>query len=335
MINQGSLVQLENVAIGYKSHPTKVVKSGITLEALPSELVAIIGENGVGKSTLLKTLGGFLPPIEGKLTIGEKSVHEYQEKELAKILSYVSTEQIRVPNLNVYDLVSLGRYPHTNWFGKLMTEDRLLIEEAIVAVGLQGFEDRLVNNLSDGERQKVMIARALAQDTPIIILDEPTAFLDLSNKFELVHILQQLARTKGKTILFSTHDLTTALSESDRMWLMLKESIQQGSPEDLILNGSFNALFDQKQLNFDREKGDFKIRKTTTRLAIVTGDGERLTWTTKALERNGILVADSTTVNGASLNIQIGMNDWTIEHNTKKQQFTSLYSMCQYLRDLK
>jgi iron complex transport system ATP-binding protein len=335
MENQSSLVRLENVAIGYKSHVTKVVKSGITLEALPRELVAIIGENGVGKSTLLKTLGGFLPPLEGQLTIGEKSITEYQEKELAKLLSYVSTEQIRVPNLNVYDLVSLGRYPHTNWFGKLLTEDRLLIEEAIVAVGLQGFEDRLVNNLSDGERQKVMIARALAQDTPIIILDEPTAFLDLSNKFELVHILQQLARTKGKTILFSTHDLTTALAESDRMWLMLKDSIQQGSPEDLILNGSFNALFDQKQIDFDREKGDFKIRKTTNRFATVKGEGERLTWTTKALERNGILVAESTTVSAEILNIQIGINDWSVEHNSKKSQFTSLYSMCQYLRDLK
>jgi iron complex transport system ATP-binding protein len=329
--NSDKYIVLDNAAIGYsgKTSAIKTVKSDISVFALKGELVALIGENGVGKSTLLRTIAGFQPPVKGDITICGREIGSYREKELALLMSFVSTEIIRVPNLSVFDLVSLGRYPHTNWFGRLLEEDEFLIEEAIQAVGLNGYENRMVNHLSDGERQKAMIARTLAQNTDIIVLDEPTAFLDLSNKYEIVHILHQLASEKGKTILFSTHDLTTALAEADRLWMMLKETVEQGAPEDLILKGSFDAIFQSKHLYFDQEKGDFRIRKQTKRTAHVTGQGLALDWTIKALVRNGFEVIDSP--EQSTVLISVNYPEWTINHLSGQNKFDSLLSLCRFL----
>lgn len=331
------IITLNNASIGYKgkTHSVNVVKSEISVYALKGELVALIGGNGVGKSTLLKTIAGFQPPIGGDILIRGEQINAYREKELALIMSFVSTEIIRVPNLSVFDLVSLGRYPYTNWFGKLSDEDRHIVEEAIKSVGLQGYENRMVNCISDGERQKAMIARTLAQDTDVIILDEPTAFLDLSNKYEIVHILHQLASEKGKTILFSTHDLTTAIAESDRMWLMLNDSVEQGAPEDLILNGDFTSLFHNEHLFFDQEKGDFRIRKQTKRSAIVNGKGMAVDWTIKALERNGFEMVDSLNVSQGPVFVMIDVAypEWIVKHHEQLNKFSSLLSLCRYLNE--
>lgn len=328
------IIELSNATVGYKlkAKSDKVVKSDISVYALKGELVAVIGENGVGKSTLLKTIAGFQPPVSGNIRICGKPISTYREKDLALLMSFVSTEIIRVSNLSVFDLVSLGRYPHTNWFGKLLEEDQNIIEEAISSVGLRGYEHRMVNHLSDGERQKVMIARTLAQNTDIIVLDEPTAFLDLSNKYEIVHILHRLASDKGKTILFSTHDLTTAITESDRLWLMLPNSVEQGAPEDLILNGNFNAIFQNKNLYFDQEKGDFRIRKQTKRTAFVSGEGLPLDWTIKALVRNGFEVVDS--ADQSTIQITVNYPHWTLNHLAKPMKFDSLLSLCGHLKGI-
>jgi iron complex transport system ATP-binding protein len=332
---EDKIIELRSAAVGYKQkgNSQKVVKSGISVHALKGELVAVIGENGVGKSTLLKTIAGFHSAVGGEVLIRGKQVSTYHEKELALMMSFVSTEIIRVPNLSVFDLVSLGRYPHTNWFGKLLDEDRRIVEEAIQAVGLQGYEDRMVNHISDGERQKVMIARTLAQDTEVIVLDEPTAFLDLSNKYGIVHILHQLASEKGKTILFSTHDLTTAIAESDRVWLMLDNSVEQGAPEDLILNGTFAGLFHNEHLFFDQEKGDFRIRKQTKKRAIINGEGIACDWTTKALERIGFEVVKS--IDKDSMDqlaiIDVKYPEWSLIHLGEQTKFNSLHSVCRYL----
>jgi len=338
MIQEEKIIALNNATIGYKakSHSMNVVKSGISVYALKGELVALIGGNGVGKSTLLRTIAGFQPSIGGDILIREKQVNAYREKELALIMSFVSTEIIRVPNLSVFDLVSLGRYPHTNWFGKLLGEDRYIVEEAIKSVGLQGYENRMVNYISDGERQKAMIARTLAQNTDVIVLDEPTAFLDLSNKYEIVHILHELASEKGKTILFSTHDLTTAIAESDRMWVMLNDSVEQGSPEDLILNGDFASLFHSEHLFFDQEKGDFRIRKQTKRKAVVRGHGIAVDWTIKALERNGFEVIDPVHAGeGISfIIIEVAYPEWTVKYSESQSKFGSLLAVCRYLKGL-
>ena len=332
------IIALNNASIGYKGRSglPKVVKQNISVYALKGELVALIGGNGVGKSTLLRTIAGFQPPMAGEVLMNGKSVDAYRESELALTLSFVSTEIIRVPNLTVFDLVSLGRYPYTNWFGKLGEEDRQIVEESIGAVGLKGYENRAINYISDGERQKAMIARTLAQDTDVIVLDEPTAFLDLSNKYEIVHILHRLAREKGKTVLFSTHDLTTAIAESDRIWLMLDRSVEQGAPEDLILNGSFSSLFKNDQLFFDPEKGDFRIRKHPTRKAYLTGNGIALEWTVKAIERNGYEVVDILSYNNPSGIVKIHVNhpEWVVTFQNEKIVFSSLLILCRYLNSL-
>ena len=338
MIGEEKIIELSNASIGYKAktHSLNVVKSGISVCALKGELVSLIGGNGVGKSTLLRTIAGFQPSMGGDVLIRGKQVNGYREKELALIMSFVSTEIIRVPNLSVFDLVSLGRYPHTNWFGKLLDEDRHIVEEAIKSVGLQGYENRMVNCISDGERQKAMIARTLAQDTDVIVLDEPTAFLDLSNKYEIVHILHQLASEKGKTILFSTHDLTTAIAESDRIWVMLNDSVEQGAPEDLILNGDFTSLFHNDHLYFDQEKGDFRIRKQTKRKALVNGNGLALEWTIKALERSGFEVINSTNASNNPVLVSIDVNypEWTVTYQERITKFSSLLSLCRYLNGI-
>ena len=337
-IQDEKIIVLNGAAIGYKgiTNSVNIVKSEISVFALKGELVALIGGNGIGKSTLLRTIAGFQPPVGGEILIVDKQITAYREKELALIMSYVSPEVVRVQNLSVFDLVSLGRFPHTNWFGKLLSEDLQIVEDAIKSVGLQGFENRMVNCISDGERQKAMIARTLAQDTNIIILDEPTAFLDLSNKYEIVNILHQLASEKGKTILFSTHDLTTAIAESDRIWLMLNDSVKQGAPEDLIINGNFEALFTNEHLFFDQVKGDFRIRKHSKKRAYITGNGIAADWTIKALERNGFEIIDSLRVsdNYASVLIDVNYPIWTFRQEEHTYMFSSLLSLCQYLKKL-
>ena len=333
LAEQEKIILLENTSIGYKwkSGSRNIVKSGISVHALKGELVAVIGENGVGKSTLLKTIAGFQPTVSGDVKIVGKSILDYQEKELALLQSFVSTEIIRVTNLSVFDLVALGRYPHTNWFGKLNSEDLDLVEECILSVGLKGYENRLVDHLSDGERQKAMIARALAQNARVIVLDEPTAFLDLSNKYEIVHILHRLASEKGKTILFSTHDLSTAIAESDRIWLMLNDTVCQGAPEDLILNGKFNTIFQNKQIYFDQQKGDFRIKKNNRRLATVNGNGIAFEWTIKALVRNGYDIITSS--DESLIQVSVEYPEWTVIHNSKPVKFNSILTLCRFLNE--
>ncbi len=341
------IITLNNVSIGYsqKAGNARIVKEDITLHASKGELVAIIGENGIGKSTLLRTIAGLQPLLGGKLDIMSRAIGSYREKELALIMSFVSTEIIRVSNLNVFDLVSLGRYPHTGWTGKLDAEDGRMVEEAIAMAGLEGYENKPVNDISDGERQKTMIARSLAQDTPIIVLDEPTAFLDLSNKYEIIHLLHRLANEKSKTIIFSTHDLATAIAESDKLWLMLANSVKEGSPEDLVLDGTLASLFPTGHLFFDAERGEFRIRKETGRKAMVTcpkgsscqdDSGMEVTWTAKMLERIGFQVIAGENGNSSDdlLTIEIARLNWIVRTGNSEISFDSLYSLGRYLKNL-
>ncbi|MFW6289452.1 MAG: ABC transporter ATP-binding protein, partial [Mariniphaga sp.] len=218
MVEQDINIELKQLTVGYQQSgeaPFEVLKD-VNLSAAPGEMVALIGSNGIGKSTLLRTLAGFQPWFGGDVQIKGRSLKTLHSRETARIMSFVSTEIVRVPNLTVFDLVAYGRFPYTNWIGMLTDEDRWVISDAIQKVGLQGFERRFVMQISDGERQRAMIARALAQDTPVIVLDEPTAYLDVSNKYEIFHLLQSLAFERKKTIVLSTHDLNIALREVDK-----------------------------------------------------------------------------------------------------------------------
>ena len=280
----------QDMSIGYldRTTPSVVVKNSLSLRALKGEMVALIGGNGIGKSTLLRTLAGFQPPLSGELLIHNKPLAEYRAEELAREMSFVSTEVVKVAHLTVREMVGLGRYPYTDWFGQLKDRDQEIIAKAIRDVGLSGYEDRQVSRISDGERQRVMIARALAQNTRIMVLDEPTAFLDISNKYEIVRILHQLVNEQGKCIIFSTHDLHTALSMADRIWLMLEGEVVEGIPEVIAEKGYFDSLFPgNPQLMFDADKRDFSFRKKligTVRLS-AKGSSERMV--TRALDRLG------------------------------------------------
>ncbi|MDR2938123.1 MAG: ABC transporter ATP-binding protein, partial [Prevotellaceae bacterium] len=214
-------ISLHNLSIGYASKgKARAVFPPLSAEAHEGELVSLIGRNGQGKSTLLRTLVGFQPALAGSVSIFEKDIAEYDLRTLSTLVSYVSTDNVKVGNLKVFDLVSLGRHPYTGWFGTLSQADKEVVMHSLEMVGMANFAWRNTNRLSDGERQRAMIARALAQGTPIMVLDEPTAFLDLPNKYEVVLLLKKLAKEQQKTILFSTHDLSVALKASDRMWVM-------------------------------------------------------------------------------------------------------------------
>lgn len=238
-------IRLTGLAIGYTTrHSVKTVCTGITETIFSRELTCLIGENGAGKSTLLRTLSGFLPPVSGEIILLGKPLRSYGERELSTIIGVVLTEKTNLQNMTVEELVGMGRSPYTGFWGRLSGEDRRKVGESLEMVGITGLRGRMVQTLSDGERQKVMIAKALAQETPVIFLDEPTAFLDYPSKVEILRLLGRLSRDFGKTIFLSTHDLELALRVADRVWLMSKPGrLQTGSPENLVIDpetGRFN-----------------------------------------------------------------------------------------------
>jgi len=339
-------VECRGGSIGYQdqSSASVVVKKDLSLKAYGGEMVALIGQNGIGKSTLLKTIAGFQRALSGELLIHAKQADSYTSEELAREMSFVSTEIVSVANLTVRELVGLGRFPHTNWFGQLGEEDHRIVEEAIRQVGLSGFGERPVNRISDGERQRAMIARALAQDTKIILLDEPTAFLDISNKYEIVSILQRLAEEQGKCIIFSTHDLNTALSMADRIWLMLNDKVVEGVPEEMASEGYFELLFaNNPHLFFDAEKGDFRIRKESRGVVMLNATGKEQFLATKALERLGYEVVISSALSDfrirqpplpTTISVFFGENGWIIEQGDHVIRPVTLESLCREIRTI-
>lgn len=208
-------ITLSHLSVGYKIGHAVVSDINLTLQS--GKLASLIGANGVGKSTLLKTLTGFLPKLEGSLLLDGKDISEFSQRALARQISIVLTQKPDVQNLTVEEIVGLGRSPYTGFFGKLHANDQQIVDESIIAVGIEKLKNRMIQTLSDGERQKVMIAKALAQQTPVIFLDEPTAFLDFSSKVETFQLLQRMAHEMGKLVLLSTHDLELAVRFSDTL----------------------------------------------------------------------------------------------------------------------
>lgn len=239
-----AILSIESLGIGYGSGARKkILLPPLTASAGRGELVAIIGRNGIGKSTLLRTIIGLQTSFGGQVLIEGEDLSKIPRMELARRVGYISTEIIRVSNMTVHDLVTLGRFPHTNWIGRIDDRSREVINDAIEKTGMRNFAGRYIAELSDGERQRAMIARVLAQDAAIMVMDEPLAFLDLPGKYEIANLIRNLSRA-GKTIIFSTHDLDIAVKIADRIWLMLKEGLTEGSPDKLIENGSFDAMFE-------------------------------------------------------------------------------------------
>lgn len=291
------LLNLHQLTIGYTDHkPHKIVHENIDLQLDYGELICLLGTNGAGKSTLLKTIGGFQSPLSGSIFLNGKELKSYSRKALAQKLGVVLTDNIRVGNLTVEELVSFGRYNFTGFFGRLSDNDRAMVNHALQSVGIEEFASRSILELSDGERQKVMIAKAIAQETELILLDEPTAFLDLPSRVEIMQLLRRLATEQQKTILLSTHDLDLAIQLADKIWLMEKrEPIVSGVPEDLALNGAFNRFFDKEQLKFDGISGTFKIVYSNSKQINLFGDGPTRFWVEKAVARVGFEVVSSPT----------------------------------------
>lgn len=266
-------IELRNLAIGYVGKKkTKTVARDITGTLFSGELTCLIGSNGIGKSTLLRTLSAFQPKLGGEVLIFGKEVSKYSDKALSRLISVVLTERPSLYNTTLRELVEMGRSPYTGFWGSLMPEDRAKVDEAIDMVRIRQLEHRLLHSLSDGEKQKGMIAKALAQDTPVIFLDEPTAFLDFPSKVEIMQLLHRLSRETGKTIFLSTHDLELALQIADKIWLFDQEPrLHIGTPEDLALQGVFTDFFSHKGIVFDQRSGLFRIENGYDRTIRFTG----------------------------------------------------------------
>lgn len=259
-MRKSDIISFDSLLIGYGSGRHKrALLPPLSAAAETGEFIAVIGRNGVGKSTLLRTITGLQTPLGGTILINGSSIESISSKIIAQAAGYISTEVVRVSNMSVFDLVALGRFPHTNWIGSIDRASRDAINEALEKTGMKGFSTRYVSELSDGERQRAMIARLLAQDTPLMVMDEPTAFLDIPGKYDVVNLLHNLTRD-GRTIIFSTHDLNIAVNMSDKIWLILKDGLISGSPEELIKNGSFSSLFESSLFGFDPESGNLAMK---------------------------------------------------------------------------
>lgn len=260
MSNTETILQASKISIGYthKKEQT-VVASNIDLTLEKGKLIALIGVNGIGKSTLLRTITGIQKTVSGTVLLNGKNIHEMNALALAKNLSVVLTEKLPPSNLTVFELVALGRQPYTNWIGTLTDEDIEKVNHALKLTQIEHLTSKRHYEISDGQLQKVLVARALAQDTPLIILDEPTTHLDLLHKVALFKLLKKLTQETQKCILFSTHDIDMAIQLSDEMIIMTPETVVQDQPCNLISKGSFNTLFKDEHIVFDATKGKFVI----------------------------------------------------------------------------
>lgn len=303
------LLSMKNLTVGYAEGQNKnILFDNLDIELKAGELVCFMGSNGIGKSTLIRTLAGLHSPISPTDQI------DIDPKKIAVVL----TDRINAVNMTVDELVTYGRYPYLDWNIKLNDHDHKLIEQAIALTHIQHLTSKKVYELSDGQLQMVMIARALAQDTPVILLDEPTAHLDLNNRVEIMNLLRNLSRKEKKAVLVATHELDLALQTADLVWLAGRnKKIISGIPEDLVLNGSFDELFQFK--GFDLKTGKMSHDAWRKKSVTLIGEGYEYLWTRNAFERNGYEISDR-----AEHTIRIGRNNNVIEWNLGDRKFNSL-----------
>lgn len=295
-MSKQAVLQGTNVTIGYKKGKNVYpVHQQLNFQLYRGELTCLLGANGAGKSTLLRTLAAAQPALSGELTLLGRSLNTYSEKERSKNIGIVLTDKTQAGSLTVYELVALGRQPHTGFFGRLHKEDKYIIAHALQSVGIAHKSNCYTAELSDGERQKVMIAKALVQECPLILLDEPTAFLDVTSRIEIMQLLHRLAVEEQKAILLSTHDIEQALVLADRLWLMSKENgLECGVTEDLIMHNSMDTLFPSNtSIKFDLMHGVFTPTVKEKKQIYLETDNETLRhWVQNALNRNGFLCMD-------------------------------------------
>jgi iron complex transport system ATP-binding protein len=294
------LLASRGLTIGWRRRGSRsadhALASGIDLQLHSGDFTVLIGPNGAGKSTLLRTLVGAQDALSGHIELCGKDLKRLSVEERAICVATVFTDRFDSGYFSVYDIVAFGRYPYTDARNRLSPTDREAVESAIAAVGLTALAARRLSELSDGERQKTLIARAVAQDCPILVLDEPTAFLDAPARVEIFHLARRLARSAGKAVILSTHDVEHALRYADSLWLMDRaHRFEAGTPESLVLSGSLGRAFDGSDFRFDPSSGTFKSTEELEPLAaVIEGDaGIARTWTERLVERLGFAVSET------------------------------------------
>jgi len=335
-------LQTIDLSIGYRNarRPDVVIANNINLGLKRGRLVGLLGPNGVGKSTLLRTLAGMQKPLSGQVMLAGQDATQIPARTLAKHMSVVLTDRPNVGLMNGYALVALGRHPYTDWTGNLSSYDEAMVRWAVDAVNARDIADQPVIELSDGQRQKLMIARALAQETDLILLDEPTAFLDLPHRVEIMGLLKALAQETNRAILLSTHDLDLALRSCDRLWLMGQRQIHTGTPEDLVLSDAFEATFHSDGLTFDKRTGTFSVIPDKQIQVQVCGAGVAYVWTCRALERESYQVIDMPSEVQVEIQESDGetvwylrLNEQTSHHQTIEQLLAELKERTHHERD--
>ena len=327
--NSEYTLELEGLSVGYMHDKQEVpVLNALNMAVRKSETVALLGLNGSGKSTLLRTLVRLQDVLTGQVRLMGQELSVWTRRDLARLLSFVSTEIVTSNNLSVFDLVALGRFPYTNWSGRLTADDKQIVDQAIRSVEIHHLSEKKISELSDGEKQRAMIARALAQDTPLVVLDEPTAFLDLPHKYEIFRLLQNLSAEQGKSIVMAIHDIRIAMQEADKVWLVNAGHIVDGSPEDLVLSGQIQRVFGSGNTVFDIGTGDFFVPRKKRGRIYLEGHGDAYTWTKKGLSRLGYQVSCN---KSDELHVAINQREnelmWEMNNKGEISKYKSLYDL--------
>lgn len=285
------LLEAKDISIGYpksRRQATTRLYHQLSFELYAGELTCLLGLNGSGKSTLLRTISHVHPQLAGEIYLGGRRIETFTAGEISRFLGLVLTEKTSAGGLTVRELVSLGRYPYTGFFGKMTEEDKAIVDQAMVDVQIEHKANSYVSELSDGEQQRSMIAKALAQECPLVILDEPTAFLDVANRIEITYLLRRLAKEHGRTFLFSSHDIQLALQVSDRLWLLSREhGLTSGIPEDLIYSDMLQTYLGTDRICFDRSNGGFLSPIKAQGAIRLIAEGELFHWVKNFLARYG------------------------------------------------
>jgi iron complex transport system ATP-binding protein len=330
-----TILSLERAGAGFvNKNESNILLEDINLKIEKGELVGLIGRNGAGKSTLLRCIVRLQDLLQGSVYLMDRNIRSIDPNDLARLIAYVSSGLEFMETMTVRELVSLGRFPYTNWIGRLTDTDIELIDKALNDVGIENLENRKLNEISDGERQKAMIARTLAQNTALIVLDEPTAFLDLPSKYDIINLLSELTR-KGKTVVYSTHDLNIALRFSDKIWLIDNKSIHDGSPEDLILDKTIAGIFDSDKIYLNTMTGDFELRKISgSEICLNCDIPAHFYWTSQALQRAGYKITDEDK-KVPLVRVEESGNKiiWKIQRFNENLSFTSIYELLIYLKN--
>lgn len=322
---QTAYLTTSDLGIGYRQKKDQnLLFENLNLSLYGGQLVCFMGPNGIGKSSLIRTLSGLQKPLQGSIHIHSSSNNPSQQ------ISVVLTDRVSIPNITVEEVVAFGRYPYLDWNIRLSQADSEIISDAITRVHIDHLINKRLHELSDGQLQMVMIARALAQDTPIILLDEPTAHLDLNNRVEIMKLLRSLPRTTNKAILVATHELDLALQLADWIWLTGRDkNILTGMPEELVLDGSFDTIFQFK--GFDLRTGKVQHEKNRDVTINVKGDGSEFLWTKNALERHGFEVTDQPCAITIALQRKNNSLEWELTTPAEQKSFTSLAALIESL----